>query len=159
MNKIEKFRKICKAVQYGGMIAIMGAGMFFVYWFGFRNGSQEDSMTTSMTYLMITILVLFAFMIFVIAPMQSKLLRLVILESLNGLVEDVKFDKKKGYNKESFMKLNYTNQILYRYLLLQTYKIFYQIHQQNILNIPFLSILHKYKHCLINVLLNNLYYF
>ena len=110
MNKIEKFRKICKAVQYGGMIAIMGAGMFFVYWFGFRNGSQEDSMTTSMTYLMVTILVLFAFMIFVTAPMQSKLLRLVILESLNGLVEDVKFDKKKGYNKESFMKLNYTNQ-------------------------------------------------
>lgn len=115
MNKIEKFRKLCKAVQYGGMIIIMGAGMFFVWWFGFKNKAQDSTGMEMMTPLMITILVLFAFMVFVTAPLQSKLLKLVILESLNGLVEDVKFDRKKGYNKESFMKLNYANQPFEKY--------------------------------------------
>ena len=115
MGKIEKYRKICKAVQYAGMIVIMGAGMFFVWWFGFKNKPENGTGMEMMTPLMITILVLFAFMIFVTAPMQSKLLRLVILASLDGLVEDVKFDKKKGYNKESFMKLNYTNQPFEKY--------------------------------------------
>ena len=115
MSKIEKYRKICKAVQYAGMIVIMGAGMFFVWWFGFKNKPEDGTGMEMMTPLMITILVLFAFMIFVTAPMQSKLLRLVILASLDGLVEDVKFDKKKGYNKDSFMKLNYTSQPFEKY--------------------------------------------
>lgn len=106
MVKIEKFRKLCKAIQYGGMIVIVAIGMFLVYWFGFRNSTDQMSMANSLSYMMITIMVLFIFMAFVTAPMQNKLLKYIILESLNGLVTDVTFNRKKGYSKESFMKLN-----------------------------------------------------
>lgn len=115
MVKVEKFRKLLNVIQYGGMILIMGAGMFLLWWFGFKNGNQENQMTTSMSFLMIVIVVLFAFLIFVVTPMQAKLLKLVILASLEGLVEDVKFDRKKGYNKESFEKLNYVNKPFEKY--------------------------------------------
>lgn len=126
MLKIEKFRKLCKAIQYGGMIVIVGIGMFLVYWFGFRKGNDSMSMANSMTYMMITIMALFIFMAFVTAPMQNKLLKYIILESLNGLVSDVKFDRKKGYSKESFMKLNIAPETFSQYGCSDYYSFMYK---------------------------------
>ena len=54
-------------------------------------------------------LLLFMFLIFTSVPMQNKLVKMVILESLNGLVSDITFNKKKGYSRESFEKLNIVN--------------------------------------------------
>lgn len=105
MQKIEKYRKIFKVVQYIGMGLIAAAGMFAIYWFGFRGESNEDGY--SMTFLMLTILVFFIYMVVGVMPMQAKLLKLIILESLNGLLSDVTFNKKKGYSKEAFVKLHY----------------------------------------------------
>ncbi len=105
MEKIEKYRKLAKIVQYCGMAVIVLGGMFMVYWFGFKNASENSSMTM-LSVLLGTIMVLFLFLTAVGAPMQTKLLKLIILESLNGLVSDVKFNRKKGYSKESFSKLN-----------------------------------------------------
>lgn len=107
MVKIEKFRKLCKTIQYGGMIIIVLIGMFLMYWFGYRNNNEgSSSLTNSLSYMLITMVALFVFMAFVTAPLQNKLLKYVILESLNGLVEEITFNRKKGYSKESFLKLS-----------------------------------------------------
>ena len=105
MQKIEKTRKLFKALQYIGMGIIILVGIILIYIFGFNNNA-DNGMNNVLTYGMFTIIVLFLFMTLVTAPMQSKLLKIIILESLNGLVSDVKFNRKKGYSKESFSKLN-----------------------------------------------------
>ena len=87
------------------MILIIGVGLFLVYWFGFKD-NQEDGLIDTMLYCMLTILALFAFMVFISVPLQGKLLKMVILKSLEGIVSDVTFNSKKGYSKESFEKLD-----------------------------------------------------
>lgn len=115
MEKIEKFRKICKYSQYAGMFLLVGGGIFLVYWFGLKNSSNDNSMTYTALFTLLTIVLLFAFMLFVAVPMQNKLLNMVILQSLNGLVKDVKFDRKKGYSKEQFDKLKIVSEPYSKY--------------------------------------------
>ena len=105
MQKIEKYRKMFKVIQYIGMGVIAAAGMFAIYWFGFRGDSSKDGY--SMTFLMLTILVFFIYMVVGVMPMQAKLLKLIILESFQGLLSDITFNRKKGYSREAFNKLHY----------------------------------------------------
>lgn len=103
MEKIEKYRKLAKIIQFIGMGIIIIVGLFLL--FIFRNtGSGIGGNTVYIIAL--TLLAVFMFLTLVGAPMQAKLLKLIILESLNGLVSDVKFSRKKGYSRESFDKLN-----------------------------------------------------
>lgn len=104
MEKIEKTRKLFKRIQYIGMAIIIIVGVLFIYLFGLKNADSQFSNT--LTYIMFTIMVLFIFVAFVTAPMQNKLLKLIIIHSLDGLVTDLTFNKKKGYSKESFIRLN-----------------------------------------------------
>ena len=112
MEKLEKYRKLCKYVQLFGMIAIVGGGLVLVF---FLQRANQQSQTLLLTYSFAIIVVLLAFMLFVNVPMQNNLLKKIILESLNGLVTDVKFNKKKGYNRESFNKLKITNKPFNQY--------------------------------------------
>ena len=105
MEKIEKTRKTFKLIQYIGMGVIIAVGMFLIYWFGIRN-SKEFMLSNTITYIMLTIIALFFFVTFVSIPMQAKLLKLIIIESLEGLVTELTFNKKKGYSRESFEKLH-----------------------------------------------------
>lgn len=125
MEKIEKYRKLAKIVQYCGMIIIVLVGMFLLYWLGFKNVTENSSMTT-LSILLATIMALFLFLTAVGAPMQSKLLKLIILESLNGLVSEVKFNRKKGYSKESFLKLNLVNDNFAQYGCTDYYSFVYK---------------------------------
>ena len=124
MQRIEKYRKLCKIVQYGGMIIIIIAAMFLMYWFGFR-GKEDSESSNSLSFLLGAVVVLFMFMTFVMLPMQNHLLKIVILESLSGLVSDVKFNKKKGFSKESFLKLNLVNQEFSQYICQDYYSFNY----------------------------------
>lgn len=103
MQKIEKFRKLCKYSQYIGMGVILIAGMALMYFFGMRN---ENGTNNTLSILLGTIMLLFLFMMVVGVPMQNKLVKMIIVESLNGLVEELTFNRKKGYSKESFLKLH-----------------------------------------------------
>lgn len=105
MEKIEKARKRFKLIQYIGMGVILITGVVFIYIFGINN-SSEFQLSNILTYGMFTVLVLFVFIAFITTPMQSKLLKLIIVQSLDGLVSDVTFNKKKGYSRESFIRLN-----------------------------------------------------
>lgn len=104
MEKVEKYRKLCKYVQNFGMVAIALVCFLFIFIFGFKTNNGNV-----ITYVMGAMLLLFMFLIFTSVPMQNKLVKMVILESLNGLVSDVTFNKKKGYSRESFEKLNIVN--------------------------------------------------
>ncbi len=104
MEKVEKYRKLCKYVQNIGMVVIALACFAFIFIFGLKSSN-----TNVITYAMGAMLLLFMFLIFTTVPMQNKLVKMVILESLNGLVSDVIFNKKKGYSRESFEKLNIVN--------------------------------------------------
>ncbi len=103
MQKIEKFRKLCKYSQYIGMGVILIAGMALMYFFGMKN---ENGTNNTLSILLGTVMLLFLFMMVVGVPMQNKLLKMIIVESLNGLVDELTFNKKKGYSKESFAKLH-----------------------------------------------------
>lgn len=114
MNRIEKFRKICKWSQNIGMAVVLIGGLLAVYLFGLKR-EDDNSIFFTMTICMGMIVILFAFMLFVSVPMQNKLLNMVILESLDGLVSNVEFNKKKGYNQESFKKLGLVNKNFEKY--------------------------------------------
>ena len=114
MKKIEKFRKICKYSQYAAMILLVGGGVFLVYKFGLKD-SNENSMTNTALFTLLTIVALFAFMLLVVVPMQNKLLHMVIEESLKDVVSNLKFDRKKGYSKEQFEKLRLVNEPFGKY--------------------------------------------
>lgn len=108
MENLEKKRKLFKWIQNGGMIAIVAIGMVIIYFFGLRKTTTENNtgLFNTITYVMGVVIVLFFFLTFAATPMQNKLLKLEILESIKGLnMDDVKFDKKKGFTKESFQKL------------------------------------------------------
>lgn len=106
MDKIEKYRKFTKIVQIVGMSVIIVVGLILIYIFGFRQNSFGAS--TMMIFLGVMI-VMFMFLSFVGTPMQAKLLKIIIVQSLDGLVTDVTFNRKKGYSKDSFMKLSLVN--------------------------------------------------
>ena len=117
MQKIEKFRKLCKYSQYIGMGVILIAGMALMYFFGMKN---ENGTNNTLSILLGTVMLLFLFMMVVGVPMQNKLVKMIIVESLNGLVDELTFNKKKGYSKESFAKLhlapeNFTNYVCQDY--------------------------------------------
>ena len=106
------------------MIIIIGAAMLLMYLFGLK-GNEDGESSNTLSFLLGAIIVLFMFMTFVMLPMQNKLLKVVILESLNGLVTDVKFNKKKGFSKESFLKLNLVNQEFSQYICQDYYSFNY----------------------------------
>ena len=105
MEKLEKFRKLCKNIQLYGMIIIIAAGMGFIFLMNRTQEANSTNQTTFLLYSMIVVLVLLIFMVFITAPMQASLLKKVILFSLDGLVDKVTFNRKKGYTKEAFAKL------------------------------------------------------
>lgn len=124
MNKIEKLRKICKWVQNIGMAVILIGGFAATYFLGVKNES-ENSLFVTITICMAMIAILFAFSLFVSVPLQNKLLTTVVLESLEGLVSNVEFNKKKGYNKESFVKLGLVNKDFEKYACVDYYSFDY----------------------------------
>ena len=100
MKRIEKTRKIIKNVQLFGTIIIIAISFLAIFIFG-----DKIKSTNSFTFILVAIMVLFVFLTFVGAPLQSKLQKIIIEESLNGLVEDLKFNRKKSFTKDSFDKL------------------------------------------------------
>ena len=106
MEKIEKKRKLYKIIQYVGMGIIVAVGMFTIFWFGFKETSDQST-SYSMTILMATMLAFFLYMVIGVIPMQNKLLKLIIVESIEGLGSEVTFNKKKGYSREAFERLHY----------------------------------------------------
>lgn len=124
MNKIEKLRKMCKWVQNIGMAVILIGGFAATYFLGFKNES-DNSIFITISICMGMITILFAFSLFVSVPMQNKLLTTVVLESLDGLVTNVEFNRKKGYNKESFVKLGLVNKEFEKYSCVDYYSFDY----------------------------------
>lgn len=109
LEKVEKFRKFVKVTQLVGMIVIVVVGMALLYFFGIRNSGGVFS-PNSAYIIAAVVVIMFMFLTFVGSPMQNKLLKLIILTSLNGLVSDVTFNKKKGFQKSSFEKLGLVSQ-------------------------------------------------
>ena len=125
MNQIEKYRKLSKWVQNIGMTLILIGGLFAVYFFGMRKQEDENSLFVTVIICMAMIVILFTFMLFVAVPLQNKLITTVILESLKDSVSNVEFNKKKGYNKESFEKLNLVNKPFEKYSCVDYYSFDY----------------------------------
>jgi len=125
MERIEKYRKLSKYIQYGGMIVILLGGMAGVYFFGMNQSTTTDNFS-SLSFIFGAVILLFCFMMFVMVPMQTKLTNIIIEESVKGLVESITFDKKKGYSKESFIKLGLCPSTINQYTCSNYYVLKYQ---------------------------------
>lgn len=123
MKKAEKYRKMSKIIQYGGMALIILVGFILIYIFNFKDGKGD--LSKSMTYIMGTIIALFIFMICVNVPMTNHLTKLIIEASVEGLVTDLKFSKKKGFTKETFESFNVATDKAEDYLCTDYYSFTY----------------------------------
>lgn len=121
MKQIEKLRKTSKWVQNIGMTVILLGGLALLYFFGLKKQEEDNSLFMTVTICMSMIVVLFAFMLFVAVPLQNKLIMTVIKESMNDQVSNLEFNRKKGYNKETFEKLNLVNKPFEKYSCIDYY--------------------------------------
>ena len=121
MNQIEKLRKTSKWVQNIGMTVILLGGLVLLYFFGLKKQEDENSLFVTVTICMSMVVILFAFMLLVAVPLQNKLINTVIKDQVSNIV----FNKKKGYNKETFEKLNLVNKPFEKYSCIDYYSFDY----------------------------------
>ena len=124
MKQIEKSRKMCKWVQNIGMTVILLGGLALLYFFGMKN-ETDNSFFNTITICMSMVAILFAFMLFVAVPMQNNLINTVIKESIKDYATNIEFNRKKGYNKEAFEKLNLVNKPFSKYSCVDYYSFDY----------------------------------
>lgn len=121
MKQIEKLRKTSKWVQNIGMTVILLGGLALLYFFGLKKQEDDNSFFLTVTICMSMVVILFAFMLFVAVPLQNKLINTVITESIKDQVSNIVFNKKKGYNKETFEKLNLVGKRFEKYSCIDYY--------------------------------------
>lgn len=108
MRKINQFRKFLKVFQYVGMIVVLLVGFILIFFMGKKD---ENNFMWTMVLAFGTILLLFVFMIFILTPLNDRLLKMIINESLVGLVDQVQHSKKKGFTKETFEKFHFLKEM------------------------------------------------
>lgn len=123
MKKINQYRKFLKIFQYVGMILILLVGFVLIYFMG-RNDSSNAMWT--MILALGVILLLFVFMIFVLTPLSDRLLKMIINESLSGMVQNVCYSKKKGFTKETFAKFRFVKDMGNTYACTDYYQFQYK---------------------------------